>query len=189
MSDEPPWARVMESVRLPNNAELERWCRAKILPALDQAIEWPDQSDEPTPAQSCATGVLFPTRQLGRMNNGVEAFRSQLQKELGLSIGPKDPLLALWVSQKELLEQNAVQQQKLLREFQAALGESQTAWSEQAKALAQQSLNAGLQAAQNGTALLLEEAVRMNAAAVRQAFEEGIGRMEQALATAAGSPG
>ena len=41
------------------------------------------------------------------MNNGVEAFRSQLQKELGLSIGPKDPLLALWVSQKELLEQNA----------------------------------------------------------------------------------
>ena len=41
------------------------------------------------------------------MNNGVEAFRSQLQKELGLSIGPNDPLLALWVSQKELLEQNA----------------------------------------------------------------------------------
>ena len=41
------------------------------------------------------------------MNNGIEAFRSQLQKELGLSIGPKDPLLALWVSQKELLEQNA----------------------------------------------------------------------------------
>ena len=49
------------------------------------------------------------------MNDGVEAFRSQLQKELGLSIGPKDPLLALWVSQKELLEQNAAQQQKLLR--------------------------------------------------------------------------
>ena len=81
------------------------------------------------------------------MNDGVEAFRAQLQKELGLSIGPKDPLLALWVSQKELLEQNAAQQQKLLSEFQAALGKSQTAWSEQAKALAQQSLNAGLQAA------------------------------------------
>ncbi len=129
-----------------------------------------------------ATGVLFPTGQLGRMNNGIEAFRSQLQKELGLSIGPKDPLLALWVSQKVLLEQNAAQQQKLLSEFQAALGKSQTAWSEQAKALAQQSLNAGLQAAQNGTALLLEEAARMNAAAVRQAFEEGVARMEQALA-------
>ena len=86
-------------------------------------------------------------------------------------------------SQKELLEQNAAQQQKLLSEFQAALGKSQTAWSEQAKALAQQSLNAGLQAAQNSTALLLEEAARMNAAAaVRKAFEEGVARMEQALA-------
>jgi hypothetical protein len=70
----------------------------------------------------------------------------------------------------------------LLSEFQAALGKSQTAWSEQAKALAQQSLNAGLQAAQQSTALLLEEAARMNAAAVRQAFEEGVARMEQALA-------
>ena len=107
----------------------------------------------------------------------------QLQKELGLSIGPKDPLLALWLSQKELLEQNAAQQQKLLNEFQAALGKSQTAWSDQAKALAQQSLNAGLQAAQNSTALLLEVAARMNGGAVRQAFEEGVARMEQALAT------
>ena len=50
------------------------------------------------------------------------------------------------------------------------------------KALAQQSLNAGLQAAQNSTALLLEEAARMNAAAVRKAFEEGVARMEKALA-------
>ena len=74
------------------------------------------------------------------------------------------------------------QKQKLLSEFQAALGKSQTAWSEQAKALAQQSLNAGLQAAQNSTALLLEEAARMNAAAVRKTFEEGVARMEQALA-------
>ena len=117
------------------------------------------------------------------MNNGVEAFRSQLQKELGLSIGPKDPLLALWVSQREILDQNAAQQQKLLSEFQAALGKTQTAWSEQAKALAQQSLNAGLQAAQNSTTLLLEEAARMNAAAVSKAFEEGISRMEETLAT------
>ena len=70
----------------------------------------------------------------------------------------------------------------MLSEFQAALGKSQTAWSEQAKALAQQSLNAGLQAAQQSTALLLEEAARMNAAAVRKAFEEGVARMEQALA-------
>ena len=63
-----------------------------------------------------------------------------------------------------------------------ALGKSQTAWSDQAKALAQQSLNAGLQAAQNSTALLLEEAARMNAGAVRKAFEEGISRMEETLA-------
>ena len=116
------------------------------------------------------------------MNNGVEAFRSQLQKELGLSIGPKDPLLALWVSQKELLEQNAAQQQKLLSEFQAALGKSQTAWSEQAKALAQQSLNAALLAARNSTASLLEEAARVNAAAVRKALEQGVARMEESLA-------
>ena len=117
----------------------------------------------------------------GRMNNGIEAFRSQMQKELGLSIGPKDPLLALWVSQRELLEQNAAQQQKLLSEFQAALGKSQTVWSEQAKTLAQQSLNAALQAAQKSTALLLEEAARVNAAAVRQAFQEGVTRMEQVV--------
>jgi hypothetical protein len=70
----------------------------------------------------------------------------------------------------------------LLSEFQAALGKSQTAWSEQAKALAQQSLNAGLRAAQNSTALLLEEAARMHGGAVRQAFEEGLARTEQALA-------
>jgi hypothetical protein len=50
------------------------------------------------------------------------------------------------------------------------------------KALAQQSLNAGLQAAQQSTALLLEEAARMNAAEVRKALEEGVARMEQALA-------
>ena len=80
------------------------------------------------------------------------------------------------------MNKNAAQQQKLLSEFQAALGKSQTAWSEQAKALAQQSLNAGLQAAQQSTALLLEEAARMNGGAVRKAFEEGVARMERALA-------
>ena len=70
----------------------------------------------------------------------------------------------------------------MLSEFQAALGKSQTAWSEQAKALAQQSLNAGLQAAQNSTALLLEEAARVNGAAVGQAFQESVARIEQTLA-------
>jgi len=95
------------------------------------------------------------------------------KKELGLSIGPKDPLLAQWLSQKELLEENAAEHQRLLTEFEAALGRNQTSWSEQAKGLAQQSLNAGLRAARDSTALLLEEAARMNGSAVRKAFEEG----------------
>jgi hypothetical protein len=114
------------------------------------------------------------------MNDGIEAFRLRLQKELGLSIGPKDPLLAQWLSQKELLEENAAEHQRLLTEFEAALGRSQTSWSEQAKELAKQSLNAGLRAARDSTALLLE--ARMNGAAVRKAFEEGASRMEETIA-------
>jgi hypothetical protein len=43
-------------------------------------------------------------------------------------------------------------------------------------------LTAGLQAAQNSTTLLLEEAARVNAAAVRKAFEEGASRIEHLLA-------
>ena len=117
------------------------------------------------------------------MNDGVDAFRFRLQKELGLSIGPKDPLLAQWLSQKELLEENAAEHQRLLSEFEAALGRNQITWSEQAKNLAQQSLNAGLRAARDSTALMLEEAARMNAAAVRKAVEEGVARMETTLAT------
>src|ERR1700737_768584 len=93
------------------------------------------------------------------------------KKELGLSIGPKDPLLAQWLSQEELLEKNAAEHQRLLSEFEAALDRSQTAWAEQAKLLAQQSLNAALLAARDSTALLLEEASRVNGATVRKAFE------------------
>ena len=89
------------------------------------------------------------------MNDGIDGFRLRLQKELGLSIGPKDPLLAQWLSQQELLEETAAEHQRLLTEFEAALGRSQTAWSEQAKELAKQSLNAGLRAARDSTALLL----------------------------------
>jgi hypothetical protein len=116
------------------------------------------------------------------MNDRVDAFRLRLQKELGLSIGPKDPLLAQWLSQQELLEENAAEHQRLLSEFEAALGRNQTAWSEQAKGLAQQSLNAGLRGARDSTALMLEEAARMNGAAVRKAVEEGVARMEEVLA-------
>jgi hypothetical protein len=116
------------------------------------------------------------------MNDGVEAFRFRLQKELGLSIGPKDPLMAQWLSQKELLEENAAEHQRLLSEFEAALVRNQITWSEQAKALAQQSLNAGLRASRDSTASLLEEAARVNGAAVRKAFEQGVARMEESLA-------
>jgi Transcriptional activator TraM len=70
----------------------------------------------------------------------------------------------------------------LLSEFEPSLGRNQTTWSEQAKNLAQQSFNAGLRVARDSTALMLEEAARMNAAAVRKAFEEGVTRMEKALA-------
>ena len=48
---------------------------------------------------------------------------------------------------------------------------------------------AAAQAAQNSTGLLLEGAGRMNAAAVRKAFEEGIPRMEQRWRPAGRSPG
>jgi Transcriptional activator TraM len=88
----------------------------------------------------------------------------------------------LKVARRELLEENAAEHQRLLSEFEAAIGRSQTAWSEQAKGLAQQSLNAGLRAARDSTALMLEEAARMNASAVRKAFDEGATRMEKALA-------
>jgi hypothetical protein len=96
------------------------------------------------------------------MTPAAEKFRHQLQKELGITIGPKEPLLALWLAQQKLLEEKAAPQQKLVAEFEAVLGRNQTAWSDQAKNLAQQSLNAALRAAQDNTALLVEEAARIN---------------------------
>ena len=62
------------------------------------------------------------------MTPAAEKFRQQIQKELGLTIGPKDPLLALWVAQQEFLEKAAAEHQKLLSEFEAALGRNQIAW-------------------------------------------------------------
>jgi hypothetical protein len=62
-----------------------------------------------------------------------EQFRQQLQKELGLTVGLKDPLLALWVAQQDFLEETAAEHQKLLSEFEAALGRNQTMWTDQAK--------------------------------------------------------
>jgi hypothetical protein len=116
------------------------------------------------------------------MNEGAEKFRQQIQKELGLTVGPKDPLLALWVAQQEFLEETAAEHQKLLAEFEAALGRSQTMWADQTKSLANQSLNAALRAARDSVAALVEEAARTNAGAVRAALQEGVERLGQALA-------
>jgi len=76
----------------------------------------------------------------------------------------------------------AAQQQKLVAEFESVLGRNQLAWTDQTKHLAQQSLNGTLRAARDSTALLLEEAARSNAAAVRNAVQEGVQRLEVALA-------
>jgi hypothetical protein len=46
-----------------------------------------------------------------------------------------------------LLEENAADNQRLLSEFEVALGRNQITCSEQAKNLPQQSLNAGLRGA------------------------------------------
>ena len=116
------------------------------------------------------------------MTPAADRFRQQLQKELGITMGPKEPLLALWFAQQELLEEMAVQQQKLVVEFEAVLGRNQTAWSDQAKSLAQQSLNAALRAARDNAALLVEEAARSNVGAVRSAMQEGVARLELANA-------
>ncbi len=112
------------------------------------------------------------------MPPAAEKFRQQIHKELGLTVGPKDPLLALWVAQQEFLEETAAEHQKLLSEFEAALGRNQIAWSDQARNLAQQSLNGALRAARDNTALLLEEAARTNAGAVRAAVQQGVERQE-----------
>ena len=54
-------------------------------------------------------------------------------------------------------------------------------WTDQAKGLANQSLNAALRAARDSTVALVEEAARTNAGVVRAAVQEGVERLEQAL--------
>src|ERR1700730_1268616 len=54
-----------------------------------EAISSPDQSlTEPTPAQSCATEVLFQAGQPGCMNNGIEASSSL---SAGMSVWDRIP--------------------------------------------------------------------------------------------------
>ena len=78
------------------------------------------------------------------LNERAEKFRQQLQKELGLTVGPKDPILAEWLAQEEFREELAAELQRMLVAFEAALMKSQASWSESAKSLANQSLNAAL---------------------------------------------
>jgi hypothetical protein len=116
------------------------------------------------------------------MNERAEKFRQQLQKDLGLTVGPKDPILAEWLAHEEFREEIAAEHQRLLVAFEGALAKNQASWSESAKNLANQSLNAALRAARDNTAALVEESARANAGAVRNALQEGVQRLEHALA-------
>ena len=64
--------------------------------------------------------------------------------------------------------------------FEEALLKNQASWSESAKNLANQSLNAALGAARENIATLSEEAGRSQAGVVRAAAERGVERLEMA---------
>ena len=130
------------------------------------------------------------------------------QKDLTLSTGPKEPPSAPSNGAehaqlvKDLEDANYAQFQRFLAELKAEIGRdaaqlsgqlkeweagferNQTAWSEEAKSLAQKSLNAALRAARENAARLLEESSRENAALIRKAFDDGFGRMRETLAVA-----
>jgi hypothetical protein len=114
------------------------------------------------------------------MNERAEKFRQELQKELGLTVGPKDPILAEWLAHEEFREEIAAEHQRLLVAFEGALAKHQASWSESAKNLANQSLNAALGTAREHIAALSEEAGRSQAGVVRAATESGLDRLERA---------
>ena len=94
------------------------------------------------------------------MNERAGKFRQQLQKELGLTVGPKDPILAEWLAHEEFREEMTAEHQRLLVAFEGVLMKNQASWSESAKNLANQSLNAALGAARENIAALSEESVQ-----------------------------
>ena len=114
------------------------------------------------------------------MTAGAERFRQQIQKELGVTVGPKDPLLALWVAQQEFLEQIGAEHQRMLVAFEEALRKNEAGWTESAKNLVNQGLNAALGAARDHIAALSEEAARSQAGTIRAAAERGVERLEMA---------
>src|SRR5215469_12000730 len=91
------------------------------------------------------------------MNERVEKFRQQLQKELGLTVGPKDPILAEFLAQEEFREEMAAEHQRMLIAFEEALARNQASWSDSAKSLANKNLNTALGAARDHIAALGEE--------------------------------
>jgi len=116
------------------------------------------------------------------MNERVEKFRQQLQKELGLTVGPKDPILAEFLAQEEFREEMAAEHQRMLIAFEEALARNQASWSDSAKSLANKNLNAALGAARDHIAALGEEAARGQAGQIRSAVERGVERLEIAAA-------
>ena len=114
------------------------------------------------------------------MNERVEKFRQQLQKELGLTVGPKDPILAEFLAQEEFREEMAAEHQRMLIAFEEALARNQASWSDSAKSLAK--WNAALGAARDHIAALGEEAARGQAGQIRSAVERGVERLEIAAA-------
>ena len=111
------------------------------------------------------------------MNERVEKFRQQLQKELGLTVGPKDPILAEFLAQEEFREEMAAEHQRLLIAFDEALARNQASWSDNAKSLANNNLNAALGAARDHIAALSEVAARSQAGQIRSAVERGVERL------------
>ena len=85
---------------------------------------------------------------------------------------------------EQRIGRDAAQLSGQLKEWEAGFERNQTAWSEEAKSLAQKSLNAALRAARENAARLLEESSRENAALIRKAFDDGFGRMRETLAVA-----
>ena len=108
------------------------------------------------------------------MTASTEEFRRRLQTELGLTIGPKDPILAEWLAHEEFKEELAAEHQRMLAAFEEALNKNQASWSESAKNLANQSLNAALRAARENAALVVEEAARTQAGEIRSTLKQGL---------------
>ena len=127
------------------------------------------------------------------------------QKDLSLSTAPKEPPSngadhAQLV--KDIEDANFAQHQRFmadfkteisrweaqltqqLKEWETGFDRNQTAWSQEAKNLAEKSLNAALRAARENAARLLEDSSRENAALIRKAFDDGFGRMRETLAVA-----